>query len=156
MVIKLYKDCRRRKKSKYSGPFPSTSQEAALYFFQLKEMSCRRLLLRSSSLIYLLTLANKLFCVGIVIILVCDKRCISPIQRNSLSVYLHIFLEQSLFYIRTSLPRSIPIPLHSCQLTTSISRSSARFLRGCLTLQTLLRRAGRHVIQLPTYVVTAP
>lgn len=60
------------------------------------------------------------------------------------------------FYIFTSLPRSIPIPLRSCQLSTSLFHSAVRFLRGCLTLQMLWRRAGRHVIKFPTYVVTAP
>lgn len=65
-----------------------------LYFFQLKELSRRRLLLRSSSPIYLVTSANKSFCVGILFILVCDKRCISSIQHNTLPAYLHIVPER--------------------------------------------------------------
>lgn len=156
LVIKLYKDSKRRKKSKYWESFPSTSQEVALHFFQLKEVSCRRLLLKPISPIYLLTLANKWFCVGILLILVCDKQCISLIQCNTLSLPTYFSSMIFQFYIFTSLPRSILNPLHSCQWTTSLSHFSVKFLCGCLTLQTFLRRAGRHVIQLPMYVVTTP
>lgn len=119
-------------------------------------MSCRRLLLKPISPIYLLTLANKWFCVGILLILVCDKQCISLIQCNTLSLPTHFSSMIFQFYIFTSLPRSILNPLHSCQWTTSLSHFSVKCLCGCLTLQTFLRRAGRHVIQLPMYVVTAP